>query len=273
MTTTLNRYEKFFRLESSSIYLIKEFDNQAVFPGQSGRFNPSQIDPYYTYEVHGDPLHVSTAASSQAASQENVSPFGAYPVPASTPLSAQPVKYFARGQPCASKVSKTIVLVTLQGPGNGDKPSTSKLTYNVVTQIQVSIDVNDCSPSVVAREVSESVGFDVILLDSKCYPLLDNAATSVVSFWRSTRKILAASKSIFQKVSGGSVDLKRARDEIDLTQTDEDEELSPPSKRLCATTATKTLDDVFVKVEKIESKFTFISAFLLRLWNVLFVRE
>ena len=72
-------------------------------------------------------------------------------------------------------------------------------------------------------------------------------------------KILAASKSIFQKVSGASVDVKRAKEEIDLTQMDEDEELSPPSKRLRTSTATKTLDDVFMKVDKIESKFTFIS--------------
>ena len=138
-----------------------------------------------------------TVASSQAALQENISPFCAYPVPlrsAATPL-PQPVKSVARGRPCASKVSKTIILVTLQAPGNGDKPSTSKLTYDVVTQTQVSIDPNDCSPSAVAQEVSESVGFDVILLDSKCYPLLDNAATSVISFWKSTRKILAASQS------------------------------------------------------------------------------
>ena len=115
-----------FRLKASFIYLIKEFD---VFPGQSGRFNPSQIDPYYLYEVHGDPLQVSTVASSQAASQENISPFGAYPVPlrsAATPL-PQPVKSVARRRPCAIKVSKTIILVTLQAPGNGYKP-TSKLT-------------------------------------------------------------------------------------------------------------------------------------------------
>ena len=48
----------------------------------------------------------------------------------------------------------TIVLVTLQAP------AISLLTYDVVTEIQVSIDRNDCSPSTVAQEVSESVGFD-----------------------------------------------------------------------------------------------------------------
>ena len=122
----MRKISSIFRLESSSIYLIKEFDNQAIFPGQSGRFNPAQIDPYYSYEVHGDPLPELTAATPQAASQENITPFGAYPIPRNTsrsvtctPLS-QPVK---SGRPCASKVSKTIILVTLQSPGNGDKAS------------------------------------------------------------------------------------------------------------------------------------------------------
>ena len=157
-----------------------------------------------------------------------------------TPLPL-PTKAITRGR--VSKVSKTIILIILQAPGNGDKPSTSKLIYDVVTQKQVSIDPNDCSPSAVAQEVSETVRFEVVLLDSKCYPLLDNVTTSNISFWKSTRKILTASKSNFQKLSGASVDLKRAKDEINLTQVDdhEDEELSPPNKRPCVT---KTLDEV-----------------------------
>lgn len=48
--TKVRKIAPIFYLDFSSIYLIKEFDNQAVFPGQSGRFNPSQIDPYYSYE-------------------------------------------------------------------------------------------------------------------------------------------------------------------------------------------------------------------------------
>jgi hypothetical protein len=135
-----------FRLESSSIYLIKEFDNQAVFPGQLERFNPAQIDPY-SYEVRGDPLQELTAATPQAASQENILPFGAYPLPRNTSRSApasQPIKSVARGRPCARKVSKTIILVTLHAPGNVDRASTSaaKLTYDVGTQIQISMTVH-----------------------------------------------------------------------------------------------------------------------------------
>ena len=72
-----------------------------------------------------------TAATPQAASQENITPFGAYPIPCNTSRSAtctpvsQPVKSVARGWPCASKVSKTIILVTLQAPGNGDKATSA----------------------------------------------------------------------------------------------------------------------------------------------------
>ena len=107
-----------FHLESS-IYLIKEFDNQAIFPGQSGRFNPAQIVSYCSYEVHGDPLPELTAATPQIASQGSITPFGAYLIPRNTSTSvtctpvSQPVKSVARGRPCASKVSKTIILVTL----------------------------------------------------------------------------------------------------------------------------------------------------------------
>ena len=46
--------------------------------------------------------------------------------------------------------------------------------------------------------VSSNVGYDVILLDSKCYPLLDNSVTTSIDFWKSTRKILAASKSSYE---------------------------------------------------------------------------
>ena len=49
--------------------------------------------------------------------------------------------------------------------------------------------------------VARQVGFPVILLDSKLYPLLSNEGTSDVDFWRSTRKILAASKSLYQQLS------------------------------------------------------------------------
>ncbi len=35
-----------FKLQPSTIYLVKEFDNVAVFPHElSGRFNRSMIDP------------------------------------------------------------------------------------------------------------------------------------------------------------------------------------------------------------------------------------
>ena len=40
---------------------------------------------------------------------------------------------------------------------------------------------------------------EVVLLDSKCYPLTENESTSSESFWKSSRKILAANKSLYNK--------------------------------------------------------------------------
>ena len=44
-----------FKLQPASLYLVKEFENVVIFPHeQSGRFNRSQVDSSYTYEVRGD---------------------------------------------------------------------------------------------------------------------------------------------------------------------------------------------------------------------------
>ena len=51
-----------------------------------------------------------------------------------------------------------------------------------------------------AKEVSQLVGKQVdsdILPDSKGYSLLDNKITSGESFWKSTRKILAANRQLY----------------------------------------------------------------------------
>ena len=46
------------------------------------------------------------------------------------------------------------------------------------------------------------MGFQAVLLDSKCFPLLSNESTSGVDFWKSTRKVLAALRDVYEKVSG-----------------------------------------------------------------------
>ena len=92
-------------------------------------------------------------------------------------LSLPPSKFVARFR---TKISKTIVLISLSG-GNSDKPSSSKskMSYDIVTQ---TLNPNDCSPSAVARQVSDAVGFEVVFLDSKCFPLLDTSTTSNATF-------------------------------------------------------------------------------------------
>ena len=249
-------------MEPSSVYLIKDFDNQTIFPRNSGRFNPSQIDSAYSYEVHGDLVDVTTSTLPKDANLPTT-PYGAYTIPKHTGKSSlradmsQPLRYpncNSRGRVKNTMISKTIVLVTLHGGSHfADRPSSSKmnLLYEVVTQTQFSVDPNDCSPSAVAHSVSQSVGFEVILLDSKCYPLLDNATTSTSEFWRSTRKILAASKSVFQRLSGTSIDFKKRMND-ETTHGDVHKEVPTPKRPCFSGSVTEK------KLDKIESRFTFI---------------
>ncbi len=55
--------------------MINEFDNQAVFPSPSGRFNPSNIDCCYQCEVHGDPMEGPIDVVNR---EKLLSPFGAH---------------------------------------------------------------------------------------------------------------------------------------------------------------------------------------------------
>ena len=68
----------------------------------------------------------------------------------------------------------------------------------------------------VSQLIAKQVDFDVVLLDSKGYPLLDNESTSGESFWKSTRKILAANRQLYRKLTGQNTDIERAS--IDLTK-------------------------------------------------------
>ena len=72
-----------FSLQPSTIYIVKEFDNVAVFPHESsGRFNSSLIDPSAIYEVHGEEVQQSTNESTVS----KVSSFGAYTGPTAAQL-------------------------------------------------------------------------------------------------------------------------------------------------------------------------------------------
>ena len=61
---------------------------------------------------------------------------------------------------------------------------------------------------------------------SKLYPVTDNESTSGPEFWRSTRKIIAASRASYEKLVGMSVgdELSQLYDNVVITE--------PPSKRV-----------------------------------------
>ena len=68
--------------------------------------------------------------------------------------------------------------------------------------------------------VSTQVGVRTILLDSKCYPLLENESTREETFWRSTSKVLAANSGIYNKLMGICTNLQNAS--VDRTAEDSD---------------------------------------------------
>ena len=218
-----------FHLQPTTVYLVNEFDNVAVFPHEtSGRFNQALIDPSAVYAIHGEEVTGSTSNTpSHAVNLGALTPFGAYTGPTSQLPPPRP-QLSLRRRPTTFR--KTIAIVSLSLP-NSNKPSTSKasghLEYNVVTQVVVTLEVGRCSPANVAELVKQQVGFQVVLLDSKCFQILESDTTTETDYWKSNRKILAASKSLYTKLAGTSANLKRARDAVDLTNSDE-EGLTPP---------------------------------------------
>ena len=82
------------------------------------------------------------------------------------------------------------------------------MEYTIVTQIYLCLTAEQCNVTSVCDLVAEQVGFPVI---RKCYPLSANAGTCGVDFWKTSRKILAASKSLYVQLSGSET--KKPRQE------------------------------------------------------------
>lgn len=105
---------------------------------------------------------------------------------------------------------KTIALISLTSEDSRNQPSSSKASscnqqsvkHKVITQIMVNMDSSKCTVSAVAGLVKEQVGVDVVLMDSKCYPLYENYSTSGVEFWKSGRRILATSQHNYENIIG-----------------------------------------------------------------------
>lgn len=111
----------------------------------------------------------------------------------------------------------------------GSSKSNPHVDYKVVTQVYVNLDESKCTLNTVA-EMKDQLSFEVILLDSKCFPLLDENAQGT-RFWKSTRKVLAASRNKI-KLTGKSSPEKVT---IDLTEGDSDSSsgstVAPPSPK------------------------------------------
>lgn len=218
-----------FRVLLPSLNLVKEFEGMVIFPHkQTGRFNCQLIDVRSLYEVHGEEVPGSTPAMTHT---PPTTPFGAYTGPSPHPAAglSSPVAFPASVRK-KNTFRKTVALVSLS-PAPADCPciSTSPgLAYSIVTQVVVALKVNRCGPTIVAELVKQQVGYDVILLNSKCFPVLDNDISRSSEFWKSTRKIMAASKSLHVKLKGSSADPEHGKVKVDLTC-----EGGPIAKRPC----------------------------------------
>ena len=84
------------------------------------------------------------------------------------------------------------------------KPSSSKsnslLEYQVITQFVVTIDSDNCSLATVSNLVQQQIGFEAMLLDSKCFSVMESDTTNSMEFWKLNRRILAASKELYDKL-------------------------------------------------------------------------
>ena len=239
-----------FKLEPSSVYLVEELDNVVLFPIHNGRFKVAQVKPGFTYEVHGDePTSSSKEAPTSAVTPGGFgSPFGAY---ASLYDSATPFPNPPHAPRSKKPIRKTIILVSLSSKDK-DKPTSSKaslrMDYSIVTQVVISLVPSQCNVQTVAELVTQQVGFEVVLLDSKCFPLFANEATSGIDFWKSTRN-LAASKSVFEKYNGKSSDVKEAA--IDLTS-------GPPVPKKKCEREEGSSDIILDKLNSIDNKLGFV---------------
>jgi len=192
------------------VYLKEEFSNITIFPNrETGRFVATKLHANSPYEVCGDSQEDSSTQATTGSNQGPTAPYVSYTsyqfTQGQSSKRPPPLAYSSKGR----KVTrKTVGLVTL-------KSTKGKLTYETVTEVIVCLADNDqCSVPVVAQ-LEEQVGYDIILLNNKLYPILDAPSTHG-DFWRSSsRKILAASAKQYEKITGKRPKAKGL--EIDLT--------------------------------------------------------
>ena len=230
--------------------MVKESDNTAPFPHYStGRFFCSSFTVGAIYDVYGTE---SPGTSSNTCSGFTSAPYGSYtrytishPPPHPPPIIT----------PKKRLIKKSVVLGSLSAHEPGVS-SRNKIHHAAVTQITVTLDpsLGQCCVGGGSQKVKDQVGFDVILLDSKCYPLLTNEDTSSEDFWKSTRKIIAAPKQAYEKLGGVSAD-------TDWFKECDQEEYKPPQKkyrckgkgkRKMEENVEEKLDEVMKKLDRID---------------------
>lgn len=244
------------------IYLVKEFDNSVLFPGEgSGKFNPASLISGRTYEVQGSGQDHS--GSTLPIPQHSTSPFGSYSQVSSYPPPQPKINIPPPHPPLTAPkfpkravcIKKTIPVANLS-LRDSTKASTSSsktngMIYTIVTQVIVSINssLGECNVTSVSEMVKAQLGgLEVILLDSKLYPIMDNEATSGVEFWKSTRKIIAASRSLYEKLVP----------DAELDQGEDTVITEPLSKKRKIESEAIQLEDIAKKLDAIDSKLSFI---------------
>ena len=243
------------------LWIVRKAGNIAVWP-RGGKFTGPLVTPGSAYEVRGhvppaSPLPTSLPGSDTR--RDLLSPFGIYTSPTCSIAGPSHVK--------KKTWNKSIMIISVrrrEGKKDAWKGNT-KVDYEVVTQTHVTLDASSCTVRRVAELLKRQLDMEVVLLDSKCYPLTENESTSSESFWKSSRKILAANKSLYNKVSGQSTNVMRAS--IDLTRGDASEEsdssgssqLEPSTKRPCLSSSlTAKLDEIAEGVSNIQKVLMFM---------------
>ena len=244
------------------IYLIKEYDNCVSFPSEgSGKFNPASLMSGYTYKVCSSENTTQTMSPpTQAPGTCPQTPFGSYPAIQGQTKHKFAVPLQIPHPPRSLKrvVKKSIVVANLSAR-DGSRASSSKtngLTYTEVTQVLVSLTVAECNVLAVSEFVRAQLGFEVVLLDSKLYPIANIEATSGMDYWKSTRKIIAASRSLYERLGGVSPDAALAM------QEDDDIVLVEPSAKKAKKKDDNlpnmtSLEDIHKKLDSIGSKVSF----------------
>lgn len=144
-------------------------------------------------------------------------------------------------------------------PIDPSKASSSKHRFNhtIVTQVILSLDASkgECNVSVAAESVRKQLGFEVVLLDCKLFPITDNESISSPDFWRSTRKIIAASRSVYEKITGVSVgsELSQVDDDVILLDT-----LRKKQKMSTSTDIISKFNAIDKKLDTLDKKLSFL---------------